>query len=240
MQESMEGKTITKLPDAAVQKLLSYDALCIEMGFGLRLLNSYLHELSLVASGVPYAELGIGERRRASAAGAQTFRERIPMRDLVAIVLTGCLFCASCAFPHRSQAIAEPTNQQQSESTRLSDQQIEQIPAARLLEEILLEDRTTRRTDYRRQMATAWCRRVGITNPDQVNRVLNHTFWVGCPTDVMLLTMGKPDRHSKNTSLGLHGQQVTEWFHYGSILDEGPRRTVYVVNGHVESISDDN
>jgi len=69
MQESMEGKTITKLPDAAVQKLLSYDALCIEMGFGLRLLNSYLHELSLVASGVPYAELGIGERRKASAAG---------------------------------------------------------------------------------------------------------------------------------------------------------------------------
>ncbi len=68
MQESMEGKTITKLPDAAVQKLLSYDALCIEMGFGLRLLNSYLHELSLVASGVPYAELGIGERRKASAA----------------------------------------------------------------------------------------------------------------------------------------------------------------------------
>lgn len=64
----MDGKTITQIPETAVQKLLSYDALCIEVGYGLRLLNSYLHELSLVASGVPYAELGIGERRRASAA----------------------------------------------------------------------------------------------------------------------------------------------------------------------------
>lgn len=64
----MDGKTLTQIPDAAVQKLLSYDALCIEVGYGLRLLNSYLHELSLVASGVPYAELGISERRRASAA----------------------------------------------------------------------------------------------------------------------------------------------------------------------------
>lgn len=64
----MESKTIKQIPDTAAQKLLSYGALCIEVGFGLRLLNSYLHELSLVASGVPYAELGIGERRRASAA----------------------------------------------------------------------------------------------------------------------------------------------------------------------------
>ena len=68
MQEMSMTAERKKLPDAAVQKLLSYDALCIEMGFGLRLLNSYLHELSLVASGVPYAELGIGERRKASAA----------------------------------------------------------------------------------------------------------------------------------------------------------------------------
>lgn len=68
MQESMDAKTLTGIPDAAVQKLLSFDALCIEIGYGLRLLNSYLHELSLVAAGVPYAELGIGERRRESAA----------------------------------------------------------------------------------------------------------------------------------------------------------------------------
>lgn len=64
----MNGNTNKTLPDVAVQKLLSFDALCIEMGSGLRLLNAYLHELSLVSSGVPYAELGIGERRRASAA----------------------------------------------------------------------------------------------------------------------------------------------------------------------------
>lgn len=68
MQSGMESKTIKQIPDTAAQKLLSYGALCIEVGLGLRLLNSYLHELSLVASGVPYAELGIGERRRASAA----------------------------------------------------------------------------------------------------------------------------------------------------------------------------
>jgi len=68
MQEMSMAANNQKLPDTAVQKLLSYDALCIEVGYGLRLLNSYLHELSLVASGVPYAELGIGERRRASAA----------------------------------------------------------------------------------------------------------------------------------------------------------------------------
>lgn len=64
----MDGKKQTHLPDTAVQKLLSFDALCIEASCGLRLLNAYLHELSLVASGVPYAELGIGERRKASAA----------------------------------------------------------------------------------------------------------------------------------------------------------------------------
>lgn len=64
MVEDMDGKQITQIPDAAVQKLLSYGALCIEFGYGFRLLNSYLHELSLVASGIPYAELGIGERRR--------------------------------------------------------------------------------------------------------------------------------------------------------------------------------
>lgn len=64
----MNGDINKNLPDVAVQKLLSFDALCIEMGSGLRLLNAYLHELSLVASGVPYAELGIGERRRASVA----------------------------------------------------------------------------------------------------------------------------------------------------------------------------
>lgn len=68
MQDGMEGKKLTQIPDAAAQKLLSYGALCIEIGYGLRLLNSYLHELSLVASGVPYADLGIGERRRESAA----------------------------------------------------------------------------------------------------------------------------------------------------------------------------
>lgn len=68
MPDSMDSKLNIQLPDAAVQKLLSLDALCIEAGYGLRLLNAYLHELSLVSSGVPYSELGIGERRRASAA----------------------------------------------------------------------------------------------------------------------------------------------------------------------------
>lgn len=68
MQEGMNGNTKIQLPEIAVQKLLSFDALAIEFGYGLRLLNSYLHELSLVSAGVPYSELGIGERRRESAA----------------------------------------------------------------------------------------------------------------------------------------------------------------------------
>lgn len=162
------------------------------------------------------------------------------MRDLAAIALIGWAVCSGCAVQHHDQSVlGSSSGRPQVEPTRLSDQEIEQISVSRLLEEILLEDRTTRRVDYRRRLATAWCRRTGITNPEQIERVLQRTFWVGCPTEVMLLTMGKPDRHSKNTSLGSHGEQVTEWFHYGSILDEGPRRTVCVVNGRVDSISDD-
>lgn len=52
----------------AVEKLLSYSALAIEAGWGLRFLNKYLSELSLLESGAPYASLGIGERRHASRA----------------------------------------------------------------------------------------------------------------------------------------------------------------------------
>lgn len=162
------------------------------------------------------------------------------MRDLVAFLLTGWLCCASCATPARNKEVAASTPRQPPiEPTRLSEQQIEQITLARLFEEILLEDQTTKRPDYRRQLAAAWCRRSGITDALEVERVLNRTFWVGCTREVMLLTMGKPDRYSKDTSAGVRGQHVSEWFHYGSILDPGPRRTVYVVNGRVESINDD-
>lgn len=58
----------TGISERAVEKLLSYGAMCIEAQAGLRLLNGYLHEMSLVASGVPYSELGISERRKASCA----------------------------------------------------------------------------------------------------------------------------------------------------------------------------
>lgn len=64
----MDAKISYQIPEIAVQKILSYGALGIEFGHGLRLLNSYLHEVGLVASGVPYAELGIGERRKESCA----------------------------------------------------------------------------------------------------------------------------------------------------------------------------
>ena len=66
MPESMDTKLHSGLTQKAVEKLLSYGPMCIEARHGLRLLNKYLHEIDLVNSGVPYSELGIGERRAAS------------------------------------------------------------------------------------------------------------------------------------------------------------------------------
>ena len=65
----MDSKILSSgLPKGAVEKLLSYGPMCIEAHEGLRLLNRYLHDLSAVSAGVPYSELGIGERRRQSSA----------------------------------------------------------------------------------------------------------------------------------------------------------------------------
>lgn len=54
------------LTERAVEKMLSYGPMCIEAQAGLRVLNRYLHEMALVAAGVPYKELGISERRKES------------------------------------------------------------------------------------------------------------------------------------------------------------------------------
>lgn len=68
MPDSMDKKTLTVISEKAAEKLLSYGDMCIEAQAGLRLLNRYVHELSLISSGVPYSELGISERRAASCA----------------------------------------------------------------------------------------------------------------------------------------------------------------------------
>ena len=66
--EVTETSQTAKIQARAVEKLLSYSALAIEAGWGLRLLNAYLSELTLLESNVPYAALGISERRHASRA----------------------------------------------------------------------------------------------------------------------------------------------------------------------------
>lgn len=67
MPDVQTQQTHAGLSQMAVEKLLGYGAMCIEAGEGLRLLNRYLHEMALLATGVPYASLGIGERRKRSA-----------------------------------------------------------------------------------------------------------------------------------------------------------------------------
>lgn len=68
MPDGMDSKKHSGITQAAMEKLLTYGDMCIEAQAGIRFLNRYLHEMALVASGVPYAELGIGERRRESSA----------------------------------------------------------------------------------------------------------------------------------------------------------------------------
>jgi len=68
MPDGMDSKKHSGITQAAMEKLLTYGDMCIEAQAGIRFLNRYLHEMSLVASGVPYAELGIGERRREASA----------------------------------------------------------------------------------------------------------------------------------------------------------------------------
>lgn len=55
-----ENKTFE---NPGIEKILCYAELCIEHSFGIRCLNQYLSDLSLLRSGVPYPSLGISTRR---------------------------------------------------------------------------------------------------------------------------------------------------------------------------------
>lgn len=60
----------TDIGSRASAKIASMGELCIEFQWGFRALSGYLHELEAVASGIPYASLGISDRRHSRMAVA--------------------------------------------------------------------------------------------------------------------------------------------------------------------------
>ena len=63
-------RTGTDIGGRAWAKIRSMGDLCIDFQWGFRALNGYVHELESVAYGVPYASLGIAERRHSRMAVA--------------------------------------------------------------------------------------------------------------------------------------------------------------------------
>jgi len=66
----MEGQTTQTLrafENRGIEKILSYSQLAIDPQFGIKLLNRYLSEVEMVASGVPYSQIGLSTRREESA-----------------------------------------------------------------------------------------------------------------------------------------------------------------------------
>lgn len=65
----MEGNITQNLrafENRGVEKMLSYSQLAIDPQFGIKLLNRYLSEVEMVASGVPYSQIGLSTRREES------------------------------------------------------------------------------------------------------------------------------------------------------------------------------
>lgn len=55
----------TDIGNRASAKIASMGELCIDFQWGVRALSGYVHELDAVAAGIPYASLGISDRRHA-------------------------------------------------------------------------------------------------------------------------------------------------------------------------------
>ena len=55
----------TDIGNRASAKIASMGTLCIDFQWGVRALSGYVHELDAVAAGIPYASLGISDRRHA-------------------------------------------------------------------------------------------------------------------------------------------------------------------------------
>jgi len=65
----MEGQPTQNLrafENRRIEKILSYSQLAIDLQFGIKLLNRYLSEVEMAASGVPYSQIGFSARREES------------------------------------------------------------------------------------------------------------------------------------------------------------------------------
>lgn len=73
-QESvLHDPSTSKAFELATTKLLSFSDMCIELGFGMRQLNAYLHQVQLLQSGAPYSSLFLPEKKEGTRASLLIF-----------------------------------------------------------------------------------------------------------------------------------------------------------------------